>query len=93
MLVVATVALVAVLSYAGQRLWDARVEPPLGSVLVQATIPYYWRAAGAVVQGVVVGTLVGFGLGPRGVRWGLARLPSLVLLVVLPAAISMVLVP
>ena len=56
-------ALVAVASYALQRLWDAETEPPLGSVVAQATIPYYWRVGGALVHAAMAGVLGWFGLG------------------------------
>ena len=46
-------ALVMVASYALQRLLDAQSEPPIGTVLMQATIPYYWRASMAVVHGLM----------------------------------------
>lgn len=86
-------ALVAVASYALQRLWDAQTEPPLGSVVTQATIPYYWRVGGALVHAAMAGVLGWFGLGEEAASRWIPRLPALVVLVVLPAAVAMVLVP
>ena len=48
------VALVMIASYAVQRLIDAQSEPPMGTVVLQATIPYYWRTAMAVIHGALV---------------------------------------
>ena len=46
-------ALVMIASYAVQRLIDAQNEPPMGTVVLQATIPYYWRTAMAVIHGTL----------------------------------------
>ena len=54
----------AALSYTLQRLVDAQNEPPMGTVLLQATIPYYWRVGMAVLHAGVVGLLV-YTLSPR----------------------------
>lgn len=86
------------LSYALQRLWDARTDPPLGTVLLQATIPYYWRIAAATLHGAGVAALVLVALRSTGSvqeraeRW-LARAPWLVPLVVLPCVLAMLAVP
>ena len=32
---------------------DAQSEPPMGTVVLQATIPYYWRTAMAVIHGTL----------------------------------------
>jgi len=86
-------ALVAVASYALQRLWDARTEPPPGAVLLQTTIPYYWRVAMALLHGLGAATLAGLALDrDAALRW-LSRAPWLVPLVVLPALLAMVLRP
>ncbi|NOY27455.1 MAG: hypothetical protein GXP62_16435, partial [Oligoflexia bacterium] len=73
--------------------------PPLGSVLLQATIPYYWRIAAAALHGAGVATLVlvalrsaGSARQARAERW-LARAPWLVVLVVLPCVLAMLAVP
>ena len=57
---VAVGGLVAAPSYATQRLIDAVNEPPLGTVLEQATIPYYWRVGIAVLHGLIAATIVWF---------------------------------
>ncbi len=86
-------ALVVVLSYVGQRLLDARTEPPIGTVMVGDTIPYYWRAGMALLHGLGAASLAGLGLSePAAARW-LARAPWLVPLVVLPCIAAMALVP
>lgn len=48
------------LSYVLQRLIDAGSEPPIGTVLAQAHIPYYWRMAVALLHGLM---LAGLSLG------------------------------
>lgn len=86
-------ALAVCLSYAAQRLLDARSEPPPGTVLLQATIPYYWRVSLALLHGLGAAALAGFGLSDAAAERWLARAPWLVPLVVLPAVAAMVLVP
>lgn len=86
-------SLACCLSYACLRLWDARTEPPMAAVALQATIPYYWRVGLVLLHGVGAATLVGMALSPpTATRW-LARAPWLVPLVVLPAVVAMLLVP
>ena len=47
----------ATASYVLQRLIDAGSEPPIGTVLAQEHIPYYWRMAVAVLHGLVLAAL------------------------------------
>ncbi len=57
---VAAIALLgsgATASYVVQRLIDAGSEPPIGTVLAQAHIPYYWRMAVALLHGLVLAAL------------------------------------
>lgn len=86
-------AVAVCLSYAGQRLWDSVGEPAPGTVLQQATIPYYWRVGFAAVHGVAAATAAGLGLRDGAARAWLARAPWWVPALVLPAALSMALVP
>jgi hypothetical protein len=86
-------ALACCLSYAGQRLWDARTEPPPGTVLLQATIPYYWRVGATLLHGGGAALILGLALDDAAARRWLGRAPWLVPLVVLPAALAMALVP
>ena len=86
-------ALVAVGSYALQRMWDGVGEPPIGAVLQTTTIPYFWRLATAALHGL--GAAVAAGLAAdadTAERW-LLRAPVLVPAVVLPAVLAMALVP
>lgn len=86
-------ALVAVASYALQRLWDARTEPPLGTVLLQATIPYYWRCAGALLHGLLAAVLVAGGLPEARLAAALRGLHLALPAGVLLAGLAMLLVP
>lgn len=57
---VAAVALAgsgAMASYVLQRLIDAGSEPPIGAVLAQAHVPYYWRMAVALLHGLTLAAL------------------------------------
>lgn len=86
-------ALGVVVSYTLQRLLDARTEPPIGTVVQTATIPYYWRVGTAVLHGLGLGTLAGLGLREAQAAHLLALAPWLVPLLVLPAALALTLVP
>ena len=90
---VATAAVAACLSYAVQRLWDSIGEPPPGTVLQQATIPYYWRVAFAVLHAAGAGMAAHAGLSEQHARAWLDRAPLWVPALVLPAAAAMALVP
>lgn len=84
---------VACASYAVQRLIDAGNEPPMGTVLRQATIPYYWRVAFSLVHAAGVGALLWVAVSPPRAEVWLARLPWILAATVLPAALAMALVP
>ena len=56
--------MVATLSYTIQRLVDAQNEPPMGTVLLQASIPYYWRIAMSTLHALAAGILV-YTLSPK----------------------------
>lgn len=86
-------ALVCCLSYAGQRLWDARTEPAIGTVTMQATIPYFWRLSITALHGSGAAALTFWGLAEGSAERLLQATPWLLPLVVLPAAILMLLVP
>ncbi len=86
-------AAVICLSYAGQRLWDSVGEPAPGTVLRQATIPYFWRAGFAALHGVGAAAAVAAGVRAETARIWLARAPWLVPAAVLPAALAMAMVP
>ena len=81
------------LSYAGQRLWDSVGEPPPGTVLKQATIPYYGRVAFSFLHGAGAAFAVHVGVDARSAERWLVRAPWLVPALVLPAAIAMAMVP
>lgn len=87
-------AVAVCVSYAAQRLWSAyggEVDPRM--VLATEHIPYFYRAALALLHGVVLGVGAGLYLDePAAVR-ALGRVPALVVLVVVPAALLMVAVP
>lgn len=90
----AAFALVAVASYTLQRLWSWwGGEPSFGEIVASAHTPYYWRAAVAALHGLAVGLLAGFGLDEEAAGAWLARVPWLVVAVVLPCALAMGLVP
>ena len=86
-------ALACCLSYAAQRLWDAGTEPPPGTVLLQATIPYYWRVGLSLLHGAGAAALAGLGTTPDTARRWLTHAPWLVPACVVPAALAMWLVP
>lgn len=86
-------ALAVCASYALQRLWDARTEPPLGAIVAQTTIPYTWRVATALLHGAGAAALVGLGVSEDGAARWLHRAPWLVAGVVLPAVLAMLAVP
>lgn len=89
----AAFGLAVVASYAVQRLVDASTEPPLGTVLLQAHIPYYWRVGAAALHGAIVAAAVAVGLDePRAARV-LGALPWVTVAVVVPAAVAMAVVP
>lgn len=90
----ATGGLVAAPSYAIQRLIDSINEPPVGTVLQQATIPYYWRVGLAVLHGLIAALVIFFLVhdAARAEKL-LARLPALAWVVALAAALAMVLKP
>jgi hypothetical protein len=90
---VALGAAVACASYAGQRLWDSVGEPAPGTVLVQATIPYYWRVGFALLHAVGAGVAAHVGLSADTARAWLAHAPLWVPAIVLPAAVAMAMVP
>ena len=55
---VCAVVIVGVVSYTLQRLVDAQNEPPMGAVLLDANIPYYWRVMMASLHAFSAGLLV-----------------------------------
>ena len=69
--------MVATLSYTIQRLVDAQNEPPMGTILLQASIPYYWRVAMSMLHAFAAGVLV-YTLSPKWnvnvtlMAWGLS---------------------
>lgn len=81
------------MSYAAQRLWDARTEPPLGTVVAQAVIPYFWRLGITALHALAVGSLLYFGLSEAGARRLVAATPWLAPLLALPAMLAMMAVP
>jgi hypothetical protein len=88
-----TLALAFVASYTIQRLVDATGEPPMGAILHQNTIPYYWRLAFAALHATGAAITVHLSVSaPTADRW-LARAPWLILGIVAPAAVLLVLVP
>ena len=81
----------AVLSYTLQRLVDAQNEPPMGTVLLQATIPYYWRVGMSVLHACAVGLLV-YTLFPR-VTWSMRVMLAGISCVFLVCIVSLIAVP
>ena len=85
------IVLLSVLSYTIQRVFDAQTEPPMGAVIRQANIPYYWRTTMALAHGLVGGILY-FSLFPT-------QLPKerqfyiATVIVFLGSTITMILVP
>ena len=82
-----------VASYALQRLIDAGGEPPLGTVLRQPTIPYFWRVGTAVVHGLGAGAFVWAALDEAQASRLVEATRWLAPLVVLPAVAAMLCVP
>ncbi len=80
------------LSYVVQRLIDAGSEPPIGSVMAQAHIPYYWRMAVALLHGLMLAGL-SLGLPPRWRERVLHAAPVWVGGLSLAALIAMLAVP
>ena len=70
----------AVISYAGQRLFDAATAPT--GVLAQAHIPYFYRLAWALLHGLLVGLgvwrVLGRAEGPAAARFAGRALPVVV---------------
>lgn len=90
----ATGGLVAAPSYAIQRLIDSINEPPIGTVLQQATIPYYWRVGLAAMHGLMAAAVVFYLVhDARRAERLLGRLPAVAWVVVLSAAAAVVLRP
>lgn len=90
----AAFGLVAAPSYAIQRLIDGLNEPPIGTILAQAHIPYYWRVGIAVLHGISAALIVSFLLHRDGqAERFLNRLPPWLLGVVVISAIAMGLRP
>jgi hypothetical protein len=88
-----TLALVFVASYTIQRLVDATSEPPLGAVLQQSTIPYYWRLAFATLHATGAAATVRLSASASTAERWLGRSPWLIMGVVIPAALLLALVP
>lgn len=81
-------------SYAVQRLYAAwGGAEDAGLVVDQVHIPYYWRCDLALLHAGLAAVIVAFGVRPEAALTWLGRGPWLVLLVVLPSALAMVLVP
>ncbi len=87
-------AVAVCVSYAAQRLGSAYGgEVDARMVLATEHIPYFYRAALALLHGVVVGVGAGLAIDDAAAVRVLGRVPALVLLVVVPAALLMVAVP
>jgi hypothetical protein len=84
---------VAPASYALQRLVTAWSGVEDQVIVAQVHVPYYWRCAVAGLHGVLVASLVGFGLSDARCAALLRHGRWVVALVVGPAALAMVLVP
>ena len=82
-----------VVSYAVQRLVDAPGEPPLGTVLRQPTIPYFWRVGTALVHGLGSGAFAWAFLEEAQASRLINATPWLAPLLVLPAGAAMLWVP
>lgn len=87
--------LVAVASYAAQRLWaaSAPVTQHDASLVATEHIPYYWRCGVSLFHGVIAGVLTAWAARESERAWLLRAGPWLVLAVVLPSAIAMLVVP
>ena len=86
-------AVVCILSYAVQRLVDAQTEPPMGTVLLQEDIPYYWRVGISLAHGGAAVLLLSIRLSwdgfPRsGVVW-----KWMIGLVIIGSSVAMLVVP
>ena len=91
---IAAGGLVAAPSYAIQRLLDAINEPPIGTVLEQATIPYYWRVGVASLHGLIAALIVFFLVHNSDQARGLLRrIPALAWVAVLLSAAAVSLRP
>lgn len=86
-------ALLACLSYAAQRLIDRVGEPPMGAVLLQAHVPYYWRVGAATLHALILGVTLYSLLREAQARAALAPLARWAWVVALPAAAAMALFP
>lgn len=85
---------VAVPSYAIQRLLDAIYEAPVGTVLQQASIPYYWRVGLSVLHGLSAALMGGLLLRDEAAAERfLARLPWFLWPTVLLSVLAMALRP
>ncbi len=82
-----------VASYALQRLVDAGSEPPLGTVLRQPFIPYFWRVGAALVHGLGAAALAWAALDEAWAARLLRASPWLAAFVVVPAVVAMLWVP
>lgn len=89
----AAASLAACLSYAGMRLVDRVGEPPMGAVLLQAHVPYYWRVGAALLHALIVAVTLHTLLSEARAEQGLRSLPRWVWLLGLPAAVAMVIFP
>ena len=91
---VAAAAATFVASYAIQRLYAAWSGGPDGAVVLDtAFVPYRWRCGLALVQGGMVGMVLGPVLGPETAAFLLRTVPVWVTAVVALAAIAMLAVP
>lgn len=88
---IAVGVLISVLSYTLQRLIDAQNEPPMGSVLLQAEIPYYWRTTMAFAHGLAGGLLAYYLSSPNWLTWKYTHLITFGIFLV--AVIAMLMVP
>ncbi len=86
-------ALAVLVSYLVQRLLDARGAAPMGTVFMQASVPYFWRIAMAVVHGAGTWVLVRLALTEGQAAWALRRAPLLVSVVVAAFLLVAFLVP
>ncbi|MCB9742672.1 MAG: hypothetical protein H6740_08735 [Alphaproteobacteria bacterium] len=90
---VAVASIGACLSYTTMRLIDRVGEPPMGAVLLQAHVPYYWRVGAALLHALILGLSLYTLLSEARAARGLAALPRWAWILVLPAALAMGLFP